>query len=1033
MNTLHKTRGGSRIALIGAAMLFSLFTSPAQENTGSISGTVMDATGASVPGAKIEMTSPSVPGGLTTTSDEAGNYTFARVPIATFAMTVTKQGFTTFRQQGLVVQLGSRITFNPKLTVGQVSEVIEVSEAAISIDPTSSRTATNIDSKTFDALPRSRNFQSLLAMAPGVRIEPKASNASFGGNNSNTSASSGIQVDGASGAENSFIIDGVDTTNVLNGTLRGGAAVPFEFLSEVQIKSGGFEAEFGGATGGVVNAATKSGSNTFHGQGLYQFQNSGMNPRPRGFWQGSPANADLPDFLAPKEDTYTYHFPGFTVGGPIWKNKIYFYSGYMPELYRTTREPEYASGKRSFQQNEIRHFSMNRVDYSPFSKLQLFSSWIWSPYKRTGGLPNVDPRRPAPSNNLAITGGFQPSQNFNTSGTYSITPNIVVQARFGYSYTNDKVGNYGLPSDPFITYQTASAAGGAGVPANVAGPNGFSNVSSTLQTLYDITNRKNLYLDGTYLKRIGGQQHTFKVGYAINQMANQIQRDYINGRFLIYWGDAYNRGSFTNVRGQYGYYTWEDGVKIFGDVSGRNQGLYFQDSWRIHKNVVLNIGLRTESEFLPPYRKEQAGVKIGNPISFGWGQKLAPRLGFAWDVKGDGTWKVFGNYGSFYDVMKYNVARGSFGGEVWYTNVYRLDNPNVFALSKSTPAAGGTLINRFDNRTLPINAQGVIDGIEPNIKPYQQREISGGLSRQLNTRLVAEFRYVHKQLVNTIEDIGVLDAEDNEVYLTGNPGQGLTRDTRSVYGQKTPDGKEFLVPQATRKYDAAEFSVRGQVWNKTFISTSYVLSRLWGNYSGLANSDENGRSNANNDRSFDLPYYYFDASGSQRNVFGRLATDRPHTFKFFASRPFNSKLGETMPGLSFNAWSGTPLSTTLIYLSAPTYPFGRGDLGRTPALTQTDISIQHTVKFGERMSARFEFNVFNALNQAAFTNVSNSLSRQTLTDARLPVAQFFRGYDPKVFYNPANTAGNPRINPVYNRPTAYQLPRDVRLGVRFMF
>ncbi|MBY0373569.1 MAG: TonB-dependent receptor, partial [Bryobacteraceae bacterium] len=425
MNTLHKTRGGSRIALIGAAMLFSLFTSQAQENTGSISGTVMDATGAAVPGVKIQLASPSVPGGLETLSDDGGNYAFARVPNATFVLTATKTGFTTFRQQGLVVQLGSKITFNPKLSVGQVTEVIEVSEAALSIDPTSSRTATNIDSKTFDALPRSRNFQSLLAMAPGVRIEPKASNASFGGNSSNTSAGAGIQVDGASGAENVFIVDGVDTSNVLNGTLRGGAAVPFEFLSEIQIKSGGFEAEFGGATGGVITAATKSGANVFHGQGLYQFQNSGMNPRSRGFWQGSPANADVADFLAPKEDTYAYHFPGFTLGGPLIKNRVYFYSGYMPELYHTTRTPEYASGRRSFQQDEIRHFMLNRVDYSPFSKVQLNSSWIWSPYKRVGGLPNVDPRRPAPANDLAITGGFQPSQNFNTSGTYSITPNIV--------------------------------------------------------------------------------------------------------------------------------------------------------------------------------------------------------------------------------------------------------------------------------------------------------------------------------------------------------------------------------------------------------------------------------------------------------------------------------------------------------------------------------------------------------------------------------------------------------------------------------
>lgn len=231
--------------------------------------------------------------------------------------------------------------------------------------------------------------------------------------------------------------------------------------------------------------------------------------------------------------------------------------------------------------------------------------------------------------------------------------------------------------------------------------------------------------------------------------------------------------------------------------------------------------------------------------------------------------------------------------------------------------------------------------MDPDIKPYTSREFSVNLEHQLSSRLVAGVRYAHKDLLKAIEDIGVLDAEENEVYLIGNPGFGWTRnDPLHIYDGKTPDGQEYLVPKAVRKYDAVEFRLQGQYREAQFIG-SYTWSRLYGNYAGAANSDESGRSDPGVSRAFDLPYYYFDASGSQRNVLGRLGTDRPHTLKLFGSYSLASKLGTTSFGLNQIAYSGTPDSTTVIYLSAPTYPYGRGDMGRTPTVTQTDLMVKH--------------------------------------------------------------------------------------------
>ncbi|MEO8125713.1 MAG: TonB-dependent receptor [Bryobacteraceae bacterium] len=1030
--------------------LFCLSLAYAQENSGRILGTVTDETGASVPDAKIVATSPVSPRGIESTSDSNGNYTLFNVPIGVYTVSVTKTGFSTVKQANINVSLGSQVNYNPKLTVGQVSQVVEVSDSAVSLDTTSSRTSTNISAKQFDGVAKGRTFNSILAMAPGVRTEIKNGGVGVGG----------IQVDGSSGSENAFIIDGVDVSDVRRGSLRAQSAIPFEFIQEVQIKSGGFEAEYGGATGGVVNVATKGGSNEFHGQAFYEFTGSGLNARDRGYWQRSPLNANLADFFKPKEDDYSLKYPGGSLGGPILKNQLFFFGSFAPELEHTTRDIGYASGAKTYKQDIKRYYGIGRLDYQPVQKVQINTSYIWTPQKINGYLPSRDIRTPAPTNDLSIQGGFNQSQAYTISGTYAATSHLVLSVRFGYRYFNDKLGssgllgNYGLSGAPYIQYLDATA-GIAGIPANIQGPNGFKNVSSTFGVETDITTRKNLYVDGTYV----WGKHTFKGGYQFARLHNQVSDDYTNGDFEIYWGETYTRGSITKQAGQYGYYIWQDGVSHKGNVSSQNQGVFVQDSWRIHPRVTLNLGIRLESEYLPPYIAEQGGVKIGNPISFDWGSKVAPRLGAAWDIFGDGKWKLAGSFGLFYDTLKYELARGSFGSDHWISHVYKLDNPNVYSLSKATPGALGSEIINFNNRTLPINAQGVIDGVDPNIKPYESREFSVNVEHSLAARLVAGVRYTHKDLLRAIEDIGVLDQNDSEVYLIGNPGFGQTRnDPTHTYDGKTPNGG-YLVPKAVRKYDGVEFRLQGQAHNFGYV-TSYTWSRLFGNYSGAANSDESGRSDPGVSRAFDLPYYYFDATGSQQNVLGLLGTDRPHTFKFFGNYELKSKVGSTNFGLNQLAYSGTPDTTSFIYLSAPTFPYGRADMGRTPVFTQTDLLVSHTIKLKERMSVKLSANFINLFNQAAVISRVTQLNRSgAVSAAQLPLSQFFKGYDPKQFVGP--NISSPAYNAIYGLPGAsyragggpsttldnyssafaasnpnfgaYQDFRVIRLGVRLIF
>ena len=190
------------------AMIFGLAFG--QENKGKILGTVTDASGGVIPGVKLSAVSDILPTPVTTMSDSSGRYVFEAVPPGTYSVTATKEGFQTLKQANVSVRVGSLTDLNVRLTVGAIAQTVEVTEAAQSLDVTSVRVATNITRAELEKLPAGRSFNTLLQIAPGVRLETKNGNAGVGG----------YQVDGASGSENSFIIDGIDVSDIRRGSLR---------------------------------------------------------------------------------------------------------------------------------------------------------------------------------------------------------------------------------------------------------------------------------------------------------------------------------------------------------------------------------------------------------------------------------------------------------------------------------------------------------------------------------------------------------------------------------------------------------------------------------------------------------------------------------------------------------------------------------------------------------------------------------------------------------------------------------------------
>ena len=224
-----------------------------------------------------------------------GSYNITAAATAGFAeKTVPNVQVVLGKATPVILDLGITATGNVEVSAGDV----------LPIDTTDSKIQTNISAQLAELLPKGTNFSSILKVSPATRPEPRSGQ---------------FQIDGASGSENTFIIDGQEVTNVRTGTLDANSNLPFQLIQEVQIKSSGFEAEYGGATGGVVNVVTKGGSNSLRGEFGINVRHSDLEPRGRDILflrQG------IADYFPAGRDDYQETNPSLNLGGPILKDRL---------------------------------------------------------------------------------------------------------------------------------------------------------------------------------------------------------------------------------------------------------------------------------------------------------------------------------------------------------------------------------------------------------------------------------------------------------------------------------------------------------------------------------------------------------------------------------------------------------------------------------------------------------------------------------------------------------------------------------------
>jgi Carboxypeptidase regulatory-like domain/TonB-dependent Receptor Plug Domain len=1105
MNSFSKSK---RLMLPLLVLLIAGLVAPAvfaQETTGGLQGTVKDPSGAVVSGATVGVTSSALIGTKSATTDAGGYFRFANLPPGSYTITVTAPNFRSSKQENIMVGTGRLPSIDVTLQVGTASETVEVTGTAPIVDVTQSKVQTIVTEDVLVNVPKGRSFQSVIQFAPGARSEP---------------LQGGYQIDGASNSENSYLVEGQETANVITG--QTDTNVPMEFIQEVQIKSSGFEAEYGGALGGVVNVVQKRGSNQWHGSVFTYYQGDAFDAAPDRTLRKNPdigtnvggLRLDQPyQYYQPMKDHYRIWEPGVEVGGYLLKDRLWVFASTIPRLYRLSRTvgftnvnpggPIATAGSRTFPYAVDTYYSLARVDFLATQKIRLFGSWNYAYRKGTGtSLPaamDVFGARDLSSGNSpdqynSGIGYVAPNVIYNTGADITITPNLVATARFGYFYQDYQERGkttgvryyYRDTSYPYSTTQgpapatlkdiTGTQTLGVANPAAVH-TSGFTSLGDNSNQFYDKNSRTSFSGDLAYFKK-GFGTHNLKGGYSFNRLYDNILTGWNTAVVYVGFGRAYSTFSTSNncaaIRTQniatYGVAGTADDSSCIGKwgtvnireyntegiASSFNHALYLQDAWTVGHGVTLNLGIRFDKETVPAFT---AGLPPG--IQFGFADKVAPRLGASWDVLQNGKFKVYGSFGYFFDIMKFNMPRGSFGGDYWHDCAYTMDTPDPYAFQPTRTGAGnhycpssggangiipGRLIENADYRAQSGGGnEGVID---PNIKPMKQHEMVAGADWAITPLLAFETRYSRKRLDTTIEDAGFITSI-GEQYSIVNPGFGIDKQTCTGCPPN---------PKAVRNYDGLEFRLTKRSSGRWFGSLSYTYSRLYGNYSGLTATDVSdggaGRQGANVDRAFDEPFMSFDANGKAIN--GPLATDRPHTFKAFGYYRLKWWKFETMLGAYQQWYSGTPLSSYISVYAAPVFVANRGGFvnltrdattgawtasaaksSRTPSFSDTDFSLiqeMHVSKANEKLVLGFEANITNLFNQHSVTyidqNMINTGSIKPPTGAAAPnYLALETGYN---YINTANTAGS-ILSSTYGLPYGWQDPRSMRFKIRFSF
>jgi hypothetical protein len=1012
----------------------------AQETTtGSIAGTVIDAQGSPVPGATVTVTSAQ--GSKTLVTDGSGRFFAPFLTPGVYSVKVELAGFSAVEQKNIQVRLGQRVTLaDLALKVGGVEEVVEVVGSAPVVDITSTTAGGTLDSEQLKHLPVGRNFTQTLYLVPGV-------SDSSGVGNANPS------IGGASGLENSYIVDGVNITNqgfggvgvysIVFGSL--GTGVTTDFIKETQVKTAGFEAEYGQATGGVVNVITKSGSNDFNGSLFGYFQPDAL--------EGDRRTVQTPNGTVNDMGAQNVDF-GITAGGPIIRDKLFAFGAFNPQYQSLTRiAPD------GFPLKSLGEIDRKRRILSYAGKL----TWQASPNHRMDftafGDPShgdVGPQRTttlkaeveSKFSELEFYGGH--NQAFRYDGILS--SNWLIEAAAAHAYTNFRE----LPSTDEWAVSDRTVT-----PFREIGGIGFYDFDTKGTNLQLSLKSTNIFnAAGNHQLRYGvqwedidykrgfdrsGPDFTFPDGTQSSTGAEvRIQSDPVFGQIYRVVRANYGPNVVTNQKyfnwfvqdtWQMGRLTLRPGIRWERQALNGNQatddlgnGLCFEG-----ESVVGAVGNGLGPDGVLGTADDGTGDETPTACKYTWSNNWSPRIGATFDIRGDGKSKVYASYGRFFVKIPNDLAARALAADAGVSRIDYFDAALTRPVPQGVVALGATTHYQLAGVHPAIFANG-------SQSTYQD-EFVGGFEFEVARSLNLGIRYIRRNISTVLEDYAQASPVmyelgfpglSNVVYLIDNISPSLaTLDPSGVPGFERVQQPLFEDP--VHKYDSIELTA-----NKTFsdnwsIFASYRWARLRGNFEGFFRSD-NGQSDPSITSLFDFPTNdpsyaaigvpEFGYSGDirfQGNTLGQgnLPNDRPHQLKLYTTMT----LSNLNLGLGLNAGSGrrlTGLAANPIYNNSGEIPLTLrgggvqtvdGRLENTDAEIMVDLHADYAIRLGDGSRRVILLaDAFNLLNDR----------------------------DP-TWYDVCSESNFLAANPNFGQPlfgcaantNAFQPPRSIRLGARF--
>ncbi|MFI5120427.1 MAG: TonB-dependent receptor domain-containing protein, partial [Thermoanaerobaculia bacterium] len=682
------------------------------QTTGDLDGTVADQSGAPLPGVSVELRSPQLQGTRTAVTDAAGRYRFPVLAPGVYSVVAQLSGFTKVERSGLKVSLGATTTI--PITMGlSVKEEIVVTSEAPAVDTSKSTIGTTATLESIQRLPLGRNFVSIANTVAGT----------------GTDVSGNVTVYGATGLENAYIIDGVNTTGVKTGTQA--KQLNNEFIQEVEVKTGGYEAEYGRVLGGTINVVTKSGGNEFRGDAFGYYDSGSLASGDSRTVDRNAANQG--EYFSPKRVD-----AGADLGGYLVKDRLWFFGAYdrvnqdqdytrTLAVLRDTSQTKLQTGNTDTYRNNLYSGKLTlRLGESNTVAASIFGDP--GTFKGRYDLTQISVMIGADSAWLVDrnVGG----SDFSGRWDGLLGTQFLGQAQVGY-HTEKRQDSSPFSGAPYLEKQQA------GFPTEALPGSG-----------------------PIYLADEKYQRYMYKVAGSLFLGAHEIKAgldwEHLNSDFSESYGGTDRirtrltaAGALNNYQHRYFAQTPLSGANCTGllDPSGPaafpnctgytiapsvdnkpitdNVGLFAQDSFKVLKNLTVNAGVRYEQQRLKDFTGTTL-VKIDNEWS--------PRLGVVWDFAGNGKSKLYANYGRFYEVIPQDIQTRALGNEYIIFARNSSSTPNPVDLFLGAPIVqGGELV-------------------QDNLKGMYQDELIGGVEVEVAKNWAIGVKGIYRALGRVVED-----------------------------------------------------------------------------------------------------------------------------------------------------------------------------------------------------------------------------------------------------------------------------------------